>query len=339
MAIKKVLVTGDRGYIGSSLVPLLLKSKYSVVGFDTNYFTKSLLTEKRSKYKKITKDIRKVDKKDLEGIDAVIHLAGLSNDPMGEINPNLTEDINHKSSIRLAEIAKSLGVSRFLFSSSCSIYGIVKKGTADENSKINPVTKYAVSKIKVESDLKKLADNSFCVGLLRNSTVYGYSPNFRGDLVVNDLIVSAIIEKEINVLSDGSMWRPLIDVRDLSNIFVEFLKVKSKIINGEVINVGFWENNLQVKEIAEIISKHLPYQIIYHPELGRDSRSYKVSFKKFEKTFPSIKQEWVLDKSIKDLSKRIENVKRFNKNDFIRIRVLLKLIKDGKIDKNMYWKI
>jgi len=341
--MKKVLVTGDRGYIGSTLVPALLKKDISVIGLDTNFFTKVLGNPQTVKYKKITKDIRKIEEKDLYEIDAIIHLSALSNDPMGDINPKLTEDINYKGSIRLARLAKKAGVKRFLFSSSCSIYGIGKQKIVDEKSPVNPLTAYAKSKIKTENTLFTLADSDFCVGLLRNSTVYGYSPKFRDDLVVNNFAVHAVAEKNIKVLSDGTPWRPLIDVRDLSDIFEKFLRIEKNKINGKVINIGFNDNNLQVKDVLEVVQKTIRGCIVeYTGEHGIDTRSYKVSFALFEKLFPEIKQKWPLEKSVKDLIRHLGEAK-FSKIDlenkkYTRLAVLQKLMDKHKLDKNLYWK-
>jgi nucleoside-diphosphate-sugar epimerase len=335
----KVLVTGDRGYIGSVLVPLLLEEGYDVVGFDTEYFTDNL--DKEVSYKRITKDIRKIGKKDLEGIDSVIHLAALSNDPMGEVNPNLTIDINLKASRKLARLSKKAGVKRFLFSSSCSIYGIAG-GTVDESSPSSPQTAYAKSKIQFEKTLQKLADDTFHVGLLRNSTVYGYSSKFRNDLVVNNFVTCALALGEIKVMSDGSPWRPLIDVRDLSRVFIEFLKIDGKKINGKIFNIGFDENNFQVKDVLAAVKKQLPdCKIVFTGEHGADTRSYKVSFEKFKKTFPSFEKHWPLEKSIKDMSKQLQ-AKKFKKEDFtkgrfIRLNILKKLLADKKVDDNLFF--
>ncbi len=339
MEIKKVLVTGDRGYIGSTLVPLLLKNGYKVVGYDTEFFQKTL-TKSSIKYKKINKDIRKLEKSDLKGIDAVIHLAALSNDPMGALDPKLTEEINYNASIRLAKMAKEIGVRRFIFSSSCSIYGIAKNGIVNEKSLVKPITEYAKSKIKVEDQLRRMADESFTVGILRNSTVYGLSPKFRADLVVNDLTLNALLTKQIKVLSDGTPWRPLIDVRDLANIFSIFLKKDSKLINGEIFNIGFSKSNYQIKDIANAINNILGHEISYPTDKGVDSRSYKVNFKKFEKAFPEAKQKWPPDKSISDLSKALKKVtknKKFHREDYVRLFVLKKLIEEKKISKRLYW--
>jgi len=337
-----VLVTGDRGYIGSVLIPLLLEKNYKVTGFDTEFF-KTETSPSSNSYRKITKDIRAISKADLKGIDAIIHLSALSNDPMGQINPNLTSEINFKSSLRLAKLAKKNGVRRFLFSSSCSIYGIAKEATVSEESPVNPLTAYAKSKIDTERELKKLADSSFCVGILRNSTVYGFSPKFRSDLVVNNLVTTALAFGEIRILSDGTPWRPLIDVRDLSQIFIEFLNADSNKINGKIVNVGFEENNFQVKDIVAIIKKYVSNcKVVYTGEHGKDTRSYKVSFKRFKSIFPRIKQEWTLEKSVKDMIKNLKKFefekKDFEEGDFTRLSVLKKLMSEGFVNERLYWK-
>ena len=339
----RVLVTGDRGYIGSVLVEKLLRAGFDVVGLDSDFFEDNLALKKKDlKYKKLTKDIRNVKLSDIKKIYAIVHLSAISNDPMGEINPNLTDEINHKASIRLAKLAKKAGVKKFIFSSSCSIYGIAKNGVVDEKSRVNPLTAYARSKIKTEKALAKLADNNFFVGLLRNSTVYGFSPRFRNDLVVNNLVTTALAFGEIRILSDGTPWRPLIDIRDLSDIFIEFVRTKDESLNGKVINVGFNENNLQVKDLVNVVKEYLPScKVVYTGEHGPDSRSYKVKFDLFRKRFPNIKQKWPLSKSVKDM---IENLRRseFSKKDFeegkyTRLVVLKNLIENKKVDKSLFF--
>ena len=343
--MKKILVTGDRGYIGSVLVEKLLKKGYKVTGIDAGYFEKCLVFKnKKSRYKKITKDIRKVKLQDLVGFDAVIHLSALSNDPIGELNASLTKEINYEATVKIATLAKKAGVKRFIFSSSCSIYGISENGIVDEQSKVNPLTEYAKSKIKTEKDLKKMADENFFVGLMRNSTVYGFSPRFRNDLVVNNLITTALAFGEIRIMSDGSPWRPLIDVADLSDIFIAFLKTKNESLNGRVINIGFKENNFQVKELVKIVSKNLPKcKVIFTGEHGSDTRSYKVKFDLFKKNFPEIKQKWTMDKSVKNIIKQMKAIKfgkkTFESGKFTRISVIKKLLEEKKINKNLYWKI
>lgn len=339
-----VLVTGDRGYIGSVLVKKLLKEGFEVVGLDSGFFERNLLPGIREpKYKKITKDIRKVKLTDLKGVNAIIHLSALSNDPMGEIDPDLTEDINHKASVRLARLAKRAGVKKFIFSSSCSIYGIAKNGVVDESSKVNPLTAYARAKIKTENALKKLASSNFFVGLLRNSTVYGFSPRFRNDLVINNLVTTALAYNEIRIQSDGTPWRPFIDVWDLSKIFVGFLAVDPDKINGKIINVGFNDNNFQVKDIVSIVKKHIPNcKIVYMGKHGKDTRSYKVNFDKFHRLFPQIKQEWTLERSVKDLVKNLRKIgfgrKEFESGTFTRLAGLKKLLSSNTIDSKLYWR-
>ena len=336
-----VLVTGDRGYIGSSLAPLLLKENFKVIGFDTEFF-RNEINSSGSQYPKITKDIRQISKDDLQGIDSVVHLCALSNDPMGDLNADLTHEINYEGTVKTAKLAKEAGVKRFLFSSSCSIYGIAKDGIIDENSLVNPLTAYAKSKIDAEKELISLADSNFCVGIMRNSTVYGFAPKFRNDLVVNNLVTTALAFKQIRVMSDGTPWRPLIDVRDLSKIFIEFLKADKEKINAKIINVGFEENNFQVKDIISFIQKYISdCEVIYTGEHGKDARSYKVNFDKFNSIFPQIKQEWTLDKSIKDM---VENLKKFGfekknfeEGEFTRLMVLKKLISENSINQDLYW--
>lgn len=339
----RVLVTGDKGYIGETLVPLLIKNSFDVVGLDTDFFTTTLDASENNTYTRIVKDIRDVEEKDLEGIDAIVHLSALSNDPIGELNPGLTEEINLEASVRLAKMAKKVGVKRFIFSSSCSIYGIAKEETVDESSEVNPLTAYARSKIETEKALLEMFDENFCVGLMRNSTVYGYSPKFRNDLVVNNFVTTAIAYGQIRVMSDGSPWRPLIDVRDLSKIFIEFLKAPAEKINGKIINIGFAENNFQVKDLLNEVKRQLPEcEVVYTGEHGKDSRSYKVNFDKFKSLFPEIKQEWTLDKSVADLITHLRNA-HYSKEDFeagifTRLVVLKQLISQDKVTQDLRWK-
>lgn len=341
MAIKNVLITGSAGYIGSALTPLLLKKGYQITGIDTLYFKHALLAKKKM-YKLIEKDIRQITKKDLEGIDAIIHLAALSNDAMGELKKELTQDINYKATVRLAKLAKKAGVKRFIFSSSCSIYGISKTGIVTEDTVPNPLTMYAKSKILSEKALQKLADDSFTVALLRNATVYGFSPGFRDDLVVNNLTGCGLSLGEIRIKSDGTPWRPLIDVRDLSEIMTLFLEMPAKKINGKIINIGVNENNFQVKTILKAIHKRLPEcKIIFTGEHGADTRSYQVNFNKFHSLFPNFKQQWDLEKSIDDL---VTNLKKYNytrKNfmngKYTRLTTLKHLLKKQRLTDTLFW--
>ncbi len=340
--MRRILVTGSDGYIGAVLINKLLEKGYEVTGLDTLFFKNSVLGNYNPKYRLIKSDIRQIQNINLSKFDAIIHLAALSNDPMGEIDPDLTEEINYRATIKLAKKAKKDRVKRFIFSSSCSIYGKSEQEIVDENSNINPLTAYAKSKIDSENELKKLADKNFCVCLPRNSTVYGYSPKFRDDLVVNNLITPAIALKKIFVKSDGSPWRPLIDVRDLANIFINFLEIDSYLVNGQVINIGFNDSNYQVNDILKIIKEQVPQcEVIYTGEHRADTRSYRVSFDKFISLFPNIRREWPLQKSTRDLIDKLEksmfNEKDLNSNKYSRIEVLKRLISDKKVDKKLFW--
>lgn len=337
----KVLVTGDRGYIGSVLVPQLLTQGYSVVGLDTDYYKGNFHSQGSSKeYQRIVKDIRNIETKDVEGVYSIIHLSALSNDPMGNIDDTLTDEINHVSTVRLAELAKKVGVKRFLFSSSCSIYGIAASGIVDEHSPVNPLTAYARSKVESEKDLSRLASDNFFVGLLRNSTVYGYAENFRDDLVVNNLVVSALLSGELKIMSDGTPWRPLIDVRDLGIIFQRFLETDEEIFNGKVVNIGFNENNFQVNDIVNLILEQLPScKARYTGQHGADTRSYKVSFDLLHSTMKDIVQKWPLKRSIADLITNIGRLdkKKLENKHYTRLHILEELKDTNQINSNLFW--
>lgn len=335
---KNVLVTGSEGYIGTVLIPLLIQQGYNVTGLDTCYYGKH---SERRKYCLIKQDIRKIQEVDFHQFQAIIHLAALSNDPTCMLDTKLTSEINYEASVNLAQKAKKQGVKRFLFSSSCSIYGITKNQIVNENSVINPLTTYAQSKTMAEKELIKLADAKFEVGILRNSTVYGWSPNFRIDLVVNNLLSWALATKEIRVMSDGTPWRPLIDVRDLSFIFLEFLKAESKIINN-IYNIGFNQNNFQVKNIIDKIKDQISdCKIIYTGEHGKDTRSYRVDFSKFAQAFPQIKQQWYLEKSIRNMINNLRKI-HFDKLDlksgkYTRLEALKELKANKKVNSDIFW--
>lgn len=340
--MKKILVTGDRGYIGSVLVPLLIKNKFEVTGIDTNYFRYTFPGNPILRYKKITKDIRKIEKKDLEGIEAVIHLSALSNDPMGEIDASLTEEINFKASAKLAVLAKKAGVKRFIFSSSCSVYGGKGKVPVTEKDSLDPLTSYAKSKVDTENFLREIADDKFSPVILRNSTVYGCSPKQRMDLVVNNLVAWAVTTGKINLLSDGKAWRPLIDVYDLSRIFLLMLKSPKELIHNETFNIGSTNQNYLVKDVALEINKKMPKcQITFGIGATFDKRNYRVNFDKLEKTFPDFKFKINLSKSISNLIKEFSKInltkKEFESDKYIRINRIKKLLVSKKLNKNLYW--
>lgn len=339
---EKILVTGDRGYIGAVLVPVLLKNNFEVIGIDTNYYKKGITKIFSSKaYKRINKDIRDIGISDLRNIDTIIHLAALSNDPIGELDKNLTKNINFLTTVKLATLAKKAGVKKFIFSSSCSIYGKSTKPIVDEKSKVNPLTEYARSKINSEKELLKLADKNYCVTVMRNSTVFGFSPKFRDDLVINNFIANGIATRKIVLKSDGTAWRPLIDVRDLSYAFLLFVKADVKKINRKIFNVGFNDGNYQIKDVLRIIQKNLKdCEIVLEGENNKDLRSYKVNFNKFLNTFPEYKKEWDIDKSSKDMIKNLKGKytkKHLISGAYTRIEVLKNLIGIKKLNKCLRW--
>lgn len=338
VGIKHVLVTGSEGYIGRAVVPQLHNEGYVTQLVDTLFF--QISSQRAPVPGVLVKDVRDITEQDLEGVDAIIHLAALSNDPMGQLDEELTMEINYRASVRLALLAKRAGVKRFIFSSSCSVYGKSDEAIVDESSDVHPLTAYARSKIMAEEELKELADSTFCVVLLRNSTVYGYSTNFRSDLVVNNLVMQGLLTHAINLRSDGKPWRPLIDVRDLARFMTASLTVDYHKVNGRPLNCGFNENNYRVRDIVEFIRVCLPgCKVLFAPG-NADERSYRVSFDKIGRIFPGLKQEWSIIKSVTDLLSHFHSahVRKENTGIYERLTVLSNLLKHGEVDSRLVWK-
>lgn len=342
--MKKIVVTGYNGFIGSLLVPLLLEKGYEVIGIDTNYFDKDCeLFPYKTELKTINKDIRKVTEKDIEDVYAICHLAALSNDPIGDINPKLTLEINHLASVRLAKLAKKVGVEKFIFSSSCSLYGIADGNIAlDENAEFNPITAYAKSKVYSERDIMPEGDNNFSVTFLRNTTAYGISPKLRLDLVVNNLVGWAFTTKQIRILSDGTPWRPLIHAEDIGRAFLSIIEAPKEKVNKQSFNVGLTAENYQIKDIAYLVKEVMPEcEVIITGEHGTDSRSYRVNFDKISKFLPNFQPKWNLKTGIRDIYEsyiryKMDNEK-FNGRYFVRLKQIKYLIENKKINKNLIW--
>lgn len=339
----RVLVTGNKGYIGVVMCEELLKRGHEVVGLDTDYFEGCDFLPLTYQLKQIKKDVRQVTEKDLVGIDAVIHLAAISNDPMGELNPELTYEINLHGSVNLAKLAKQAGVKRFIFSSSCSAYGVAGEELVNEEGALDPVTAYAKSKVETEKEAAKLADNNFSPVFMRNATVYGVSPRLRLDLVVNNLVGWAYSTNQIKVKSDGSPWRPLMHIKDFTAAFLAVLRAPRELIHNQTFNVGKQGENYQIKDIAELVKRIVPgCQVEFTDEHGADSRTYRVDFGKISKQLGRyFKPSWNVEKGIHELYQAYQQVplsKTFPDAKFIRLKQLNRLIKKNLVDDHLFLK-
>ena len=323
----KVLVTGHRGYIGAHLVKLLREAGHHVTGCDLDLFEGCDWEQLTPPDREIVRDVRALTLRDLEGQDCVMHLAAISNDPMGDLDPEITRDINARGAIALAQKAKAAGVPRFLFSSSCSIYGKAKDRPLAEQDELNPVSVYAESKIVAEEGIAPLADRDFSPAFLRNSTAYGDSPMLRIDLVVNNLLGCAVAKGDIRIMSDGTPWRPLIHCRDIARAFVAFLEAPREAIHNQSVNIGGDVENYQVRDIADIVRRLVPgASIVYTGEVGKDPRDYRVDFTKLGRLLPDFRLEYTLAAGTEGLLAQFYDhrfsVADFDGDKFVRLRTL-----------------
>jgi nucleoside-diphosphate-sugar epimerase len=340
---KRILMTGHKGYIGSVMAPHFKKAGYDVVGLDTGYFNECTLVPDAAEIPEIRKDIRDVAPEDVKGFHAIVHLAALSNDPIGNLDEGWTTDINHDATVRLAELAREAGVERFLFSSSCIMYGMSSTAEVDETSPLDPQTEYARSKVKSERALVEMATDGFSPTYIRNGTIYGVSPRMRFDTVLNDLTAAAVTTGKVQVFSDGKPWRPVIHVQDVARSFLNLLEAPQEKIHNEAFNNGADHLNHQVIELATIASEVVPgctLEVLNQP--GADQRTYKASFAKFAKTFPDFEWTWNARTGAEELAGTYKRIgltyDQYKGERFTRLKWLRKLLNEQKLDNKLRWR-
>jgi nucleoside-diphosphate-sugar epimerase len=336
----RVLITGHLGYIGTVLAPMVVARGHEVVGLDSDLFEECTYGPAPTSFPTIKKDLRDIGVRDVSGFDAVLHLAGLSNDPLGNINPDLTYEINHRASVRLAELAKTAGVPRFLFSSSCSTYGSAGDKILDETAEFNPVTAYGRSKVLVEQDVAKLADDKFSPTFLRNATAYGASPRLRFDLVLNNLVAWAMTTGRVHIKSDGTPWRPIVHIEDISRAFIAMMEAPREKVHNVAFNVGRSEENYQIRDLAEIVKNTVPgCAIEYATDAGPDTRCYRVNFSKIYAALPSFQPQWTAQLGAKQLYDTYRKVglklEDFEGPRYKRIDHIKRLMASGRLDPSL----
>jgi nucleoside-diphosphate-sugar epimerase len=339
-----VLVTGHLGYLGSVLVPVLLETGHSVVGLDSDLYAACGFGSGLVEVPARRLDVRDVEASDLAGFDAVVHLAGLSNDPLGDLDPALTDEINHAASVRLARLAKAAGVRRFVFSSSCSNYGAAGDGLVDEDAPLHPITPYARSKVQVERDVSRLADGAFSPVFLRNATAYGASPRLRCDLVLNDLVAWASATGRVRLKSDGTPWRPLVHAEDIARACVAVLAAPRTAVHGQAFNVGRTDENFRIRDVAEIVRETVPgSRIEYAPGAAPDRRSYRVDFEKIRRAVPGFAPRWTVRDGARELYEAYRRhglqASDLEGPRFRRIGQIRLLLGNGHIDPTLRWRV
>lgn len=340
----KVLVTGSEGYIGAVVPQALMERGHEVIGVDTGFHRSGWLygTSAATTPLTLIKDIRQLDRDDLAGVEAIVHMAELSNDPVGQLNPRITYDINHVGSVHLAELAKQCGIERFVYTSSCSVYGIAEDDMVDELSPTNPQTTYAVCKTFVERDLALLADDTFSPTFLRNATAYGASPRLRFDIVINNLSGLAWTIGEIRMESDGTPWRPFVHIRDIAAAIACTLEAPREVVHGEIFNVGNSRANYQVRDIAEIVRAEFPgCSVTLREGGGPDTRSYRVSFDKINDLLPGFSCAWDAELGVRELHQIFERIDLsaddFGWRGYTRLKQIEYLLRSKQINNDFFW--
>ena len=340
----RILVTGHKGYVGTIMVPLLQAEGYDISGLDSNFYNSNNVENNMYDIPYLKKDIRDVESSDLRGYEAIIHLAALSNDPLGNFDPELTYSINNYASFNLAKLAKKVGVEKFLFASSCSVYGASNGKMMTEESEINPVTPYGISKARAEVSISKLADSTFSPTFLRPATSYGASSMIRSDLVLNNLVGWAYLTGKVFLKCDGTPWRPLVHVEDFSRAFIEVLNSTRDLVHNQVFNIGITNENYQVRDLAEIVKETVPgSRIEYAKDAGPDKRNYRADCSKLAQTLPEFKPQWNVRRGAKQIyntykKSTMATIEKFEGPPYNRIAQIKKLIKKGLIDKNLRWR-
>jgi len=341
----RVLLTGHQGYIGTVLVPMLIAAGHDVIGLDSDLYEQCTFGDESSilNIPALKKDIRDVEVSDLAGFDAVIHLAGLSNDPLGDLNPEVTYAINHSASVRLARLAKGMGITRFIFSSSCGNYGAAGEDWVNEEAELNPVTHYSSSKVRAEEDIMRLADSNFSPTFARNATAYGVSPRLRFDLVLNNLVAWAFTTGRVFLKSDGMAWRPAVHIEDIARAFIAMLCAPRELVHNQVFNVGRSGENYRIRELAEIVTETVPgSRIEYAENAGPDERCYRVKSDKLAHTLPEFKPQWDARRGAEELYAAFQKVgltlEEFEGARYQRVAHIRQLLSTGRLDETLRWK-